>query len=146
MPHFGLIDEDERGSIAYCRMRSRIHVRTARRQMSEDKRQAAAGVLYDALIFGMMWYAKFHCHDLPKSEKRNLDDEFVVFALLKDCNKLPLTFDLKKYEQIMEETLGDNFINFDAEAYFSEIESVLTHLGILPMNIEELPPEPAGIY
>ena len=148
MPHFGLMEEKRLGPIAGPLQRSKLHVRAGRRRLRQGKLSAGIVTLYDAFIAAMEWYAAS-----PEGRKtlivlpgENTRDEKTLYKVLTRSGVIDGRFDFKAFDLLTEKALTGELPQYDYGPLVSQIESVLTQLGVLPLDEASLPPEDPATF
>ena len=149
MPHFGLMSTEESfrtpdGAL----LRARLHIRGGRRRLREGKISAGIVTLYDALIFALRWYLMVpeHRKDLVGIVAPDLMDERGMFRLLRDSGATGNAFDLEAFELLVEKASNEEMPGYDYFPMLFQFESLMTGLGIMPFDEEELPPEDPSTF
>jgi hypothetical protein len=104
--------------------------------------------LYDALLFGMRYYIarQERCERINIVENIDLWDAVAMFHVLSRAGIFddPHAFD--RLSLIVERALWQESFSFDADAACSEVEKMLTKLGVMPFNESALPGEALAIH
>jgi hypothetical protein len=149
MPHFGLMDtrdsfEKPEGAL----LRARLHIRGGKRRLRQGKISAGIVTLYDALLFGLRWYAFS-----PENRKAlgiRLEDAFPdekrIFELIKSLDLFPVEFDYDKFDMLVEKAVEDEMADYDYSGILRDFETFMTGLGVMPFNESELPPEDPATF
>jgi hypothetical protein len=143
MPHAGLMDEEDLGPVEGPRQRARLHIRGGKRRLRQGKISAGIVTLYDALEAAMRSYLD----DLGKKAKldiqegENLNDEKTMYAVLVRSGVLDGAFDFGAFGRMEERALNEEIPWFDYGVLLTEIDSVMTQLGVMPFDEASLPPE-----
>jgi hypothetical protein len=147
MPHFGLID-DSLGPEEYALQRARLHIRGGKRRLRQGKVSAGIVTLYDAMVSALDWYVASpeRRGKLPVKEGDNLKDNNTVYDLLKRSGALDGAFDYEAFNKLVEDALKQEMPAFDYRELLISFESVMTQLGIMPFNENELPPEDPSTF
>jgi hypothetical protein len=149
MPHFGLMDtrdsfEKPEGAL----LRARLHIRGGKRRLRQGKISAGIVTLYDALLFGLRWYA--FSPDHRKALGIRLEDAFSdekrVFELIKSLDLFPVEFDYDKFDMLVEKAADNEMADYDYSGILREFETFMTALGVMPFNESELPPEDPATF
>ena len=148
MPHAGLMDEDALGPEAGPLMRAKLHIRGGKRRLRQGKISAGIVTLYDALNAAMQWY-------IASPERRNmliinrndeLTDDKTVFSILTRSDVLDGNFDYEAFDRLVEKALNEEMPDYDYREMLEGIESVMTRLGVMPFDDEELPAEDPSTF
>ena len=141
-PHFGLMDAGRMSKVEAMLMRSKLHLRCGKRRLRQGKVAAGLATLYDAMLSGMRWYILVNLRQtLVEDALEELENERLVFSVLKRAGVLDNTFNLARFQELVDRALMDEEIETDAEQVIAELETFMTRIGVLPFNEEELPPE-----
>ena len=143
MPHFGLMDEAQMTREEAELMRAKLHLRSGRRQLLENKTAAGVATLYDALFSAMRWYILtrgLHLA-LPGDAAQNLENDGLVFSLLERAGILTGDFELAKFLGIVEQAVAGEDCPADTKELLPQIDQLMTRLGVMPFDESELPPE-----
>jgi len=134
MPHYGLMDATTMSEAEAALLRARLHLRGGKHRLQKGISAAGIAALYDSVLFGMRYYIARHKHCSSFVENIDLWDAAGLFhALTRDgvfddldaFNRLSLT---------VERALWQESFSFDADATLSEVETMLTKLGVMPFN------------
>ena len=148
MPHFGLMNENDLGPVEGPLMRAKLHIRCGRRRLREGKISAGIVTLYDALVSAMKWYiarADENKH-LLITEKDDMTDDRSMFEVLRRSGVIDNSQDFAAIDKILERALEDEMQGYDYSEYLASVESILTRIGVLPFDEEELPPEDPSTF
>ncbi len=142
MPHFGLMDEKTLGPVAGPLLRARLHIRGGRRRLREGKIAAGIATLYDALEGAMQAYVAEPARKARLVVKKDeLNDDKRLYAALVRSGVLDGVFDFDAFDRLTERALNEEMPGYDYHALLSDLESVMTQLGVLPFDESSLPPE-----
>jgi hypothetical protein len=147
MPHFGLID-DSLGPEEYALQRARLHIRGGKRRLRQGKISAGIVTLYDALVFALDWYiasSDRRCI-LRFAEGEDLKDDNTVFKVLKRSGVIDSSFDYGLFNKLVEKSLEQEMSDYDYREILKSFESLMTRLGVMPFDENELPPEDPSTY
>jgi hypothetical protein len=148
MPHFGLMDEQGLGPIKGPFQRARLHIRGGKRRLRQGKISAGIVTLYDALEGAMRSYSAdpSRLRTLTTKEGEDLNDDKTLYAALVRSGVLDGKFDFEAFDRLMERALNEEIANYDYGVLLSEIESIMTRLGVMPFDENELPPEDPATF
>jgi hypothetical protein len=148
MPHAGLMDEAKLGPVAGPLLRSRLHIRGARRRLSQGKIAAGIVTLYDALEGAMQFYVgDAHRRSfLAFREGENLSDDRTLYAVLVRTRVLDGSFDFDAFDRLLEIALNSEMPEYDYRELLSGIETIMVRLGVMPFDEASLPPEDPKTY
>lgn len=148
MPHFGLMDENALGPEMAALQRARLHIRGGKRRLRQGKISAGILTLYDALVFGMEWYAAS-----PERRKtldvRGTDDlrsDKVLYAVLVRSRVLDGRFDYTAFDELVEHAANNEMPDYDYGELLASVESIMIQLGIMPFDELELPAEDPSTF
>jgi hypothetical protein len=148
MPHFGLMNEQDLGPVQGPFQRARLHIRGGMRRLRQGKISAGIVTLYDALEGAMRSYIAdpAHLKTLSIKENEDLNDDKALYAALVRSGVLDGKFDFGAFDRLLERALDEELVNYDYRSLLSEIESIMTRLGVMPFNENELPPEDPATF
>jgi hypothetical protein len=143
MPHFGLMDEEALGPEQAALMRSRLHLRSARRRLHQKKVSLGLATLFDALVSAMQWYAVSpeRRAGLRIEEGEDLSDESALYAVLARSGIIDGVFDFDAFGALVDKGLTVEMSPDDSKEILPGVESVMTQLGVMPFDEDELPHE-----
>lgn len=148
MPHFGLMDENALGPEKAAFQRARLHIRAGRRRLRQGKISAGILTLYDALVFGMEWYAAAseRRNGLKIIEGEDLRQDKVLYTVLVRSGILDGRFDYPAFDGLVEYASNNEMPDFDCRGLLVSIEEIMTQLGIMPFDESILPSEDPSTY
>ncbi len=141
MPHFGLMDESSMSPSDAELLRTRLHIRAARRRIREGKSSTGLATLFDALLSALRWYA-LSGHAGPPG--LNPDDERSVYDALVLSGRLDGRLDFDSFNRMAEAAVNKKPRDYGITEILREFESVMVELGVMPFDEEALPPEKPG--
>lgn len=143
MPHFGLMDEQKLGPVEGPFLRARLHIRGGKRRLRQGKIAAGIATLYDALEGAMQAYIANPARKagLVIRGGENLNDEKTLYTVLVRSHVLNSGFDFDAFDRLTERALREEMPGYDYQKLLSDIESVMTQLGVMPFDEASLPPE-----
>lgn len=143
MPHFGSMDEYSLGPVEGPLMRAKLHIRGGRRRLDQGKISLGIITLYDALMSAMQWYISDPSHKKMFKVKDNEDmnDDRVVYNVLTRSGVLDGSFDYNSFNELADKALNQEMSAYDHRDMLKGVESVMTQLGIMPFDENDLPPE-----
>jgi hypothetical protein len=123
-------------------LRSRLHIRAARRRLRQGKISAGILTLYDAILFAMSWYffSPERRNNLKIKEGDDLKNDRTLFAILVRSGVVDGKFDYPAFDQFVEDAAGEELPGYDYTAVLKEIQSFMTQLGVMPFDEQALPP------
>ena len=151
MPHFGLIDEEKSEKEEGYLLRSKLHIRCGISRLNQKKYSAGIAIIYDALVAGMHWFVssplRVKQYNIPRGE--DLYNDQILFSSINNIKKFTENgFDFKKFHELMllglEKELSDE--DFDVADIIKQFKQLMTKIGIMPFNYEELPPENPDLF
>ncbi len=142
MPHFGLIDESLDPE-EYALQRARFHIRGGKRRLRQGKISVGLITLYDAVVSALEWYiaSPERRSGLQIAEGDNLKDDKSVFEILKRSGVIDRSFDYDLLNTLVEKSLEQEMPDYDYRDILEYVESLMTCLGVMPFDENELPPE-----
>lgn len=147
MPHFGLMDAAALGPERAALQRARLHLRGGKRRLSQGKISAGITTLSDALSFAMEWFcASAERRSGVRASAKELLDDRALYAALVRSAVLSGRFDFERFDRIVDRALESDIPAADAAGSLEGVESVLTELGVLPFDENDLPPEDPATF
>jgi hypothetical protein len=148
MPHFGLMNEDALGPVEGPLMRAKLHIRAGKRRLRQGKISAGIVTLYDALIKGMEWYIAEPGHKsrLVFQSGDNLNDDKNLYEILKRSGVIDGSFDYRVFDELVEKAANQEMPGYDYREVLRGVESVMTRLGVMPFDENELPKEDPSTF
>lgn len=148
MPHFGLIDEAALGPVKGPLMRAKLHIRGGKRRLRQGKISMGIITLYDALVSAFEWYiaSPDHRSRLQINDNDDLNDDKTAYEILLRSGVLDGSFDYKTWDNLVNKSLTHDMSDLDYHAILENIESVMTQLGVMPFDENELPPEDPSTF
>lgn len=148
MPHAGLMDADALGAEKALLMRARLHIRGGRRRLRQGKISAGLVTLHDALSAAMEWYTASPERRkwLSIGKDDDLNNDRVVFHVLKRSGVLDAAFDYESFDRLVEKALDKELAGYDYSDVLKGVESVMTQLGVMPFDENELPAEDPSTF
>ncbi len=148
MPHAGLMDEEALGPEEGPLQRARLHIRGGRRRLRQGKLPAGLVTLYDAMCAALEWYfaSRERRRGLLINEDDDLRDDKTLYEILTRSGVLDGRFDYREFNSRIEKVLYTDSVDFDYEEMLKGIESVMTQLGVMPFDEQELPPEDPSTF
>jgi len=147
MPHFGLIDSSLSPE-EYALQRARLHIRGGKRRLRQGKISAGLVTLYDAVMFAFDWYiaSPERRSKLRIAEAEDLKYDNTVFDILKRSGIIDSSFDYELLNKLVEKSLGQEMSDYDYRDFLNNFESLMTRLGVMPFDENELPPEDPSTF
>ncbi len=148
MPHFGLMDEDALGPVKGPLMRAKLHIRCGKRRLRQGKISMGILTIYDALNFAMQWYiaSPENRKVLQIKEGEDMRDDKTVYAVLIRSGVLDGTFDYEAFNELVDKVLNEEMPSYNYTELMKGVESVMTQLGVMPFDENELPPEDPSTF
>lgn len=148
MPHFGLMDEAALGPVEGPLMRAKLHIRGGKRRLRQGKISYGIITLYDALVSAMQWYVASpeRTKNLGIDEDDNMNDDKTIFNMLSRSGVVDGSFDYEAFDRLVETALYDSMSSFDYKEMLESYEIVMTQLGVMPFEENELPPEDPSTF
>ena len=135
MPRQGLMDMTKMIKAEAALLCARLYMRDGKRHLQEGSFTAGIAALYDAILFAMHYYiAEPTCRG---HINLNSDDVWDHAALYHKLAKAGIFDDPNAFNhlsQIVEWALWQGSISFDANSILTEVEKILSKLGVLPFN------------
>lgn len=149
MPHAGLMVEREMGDEEGPLLRARLHIRSGRRRLRQGKIAAGIVTLYDALIGAIEWYfaSPERRSMLIIKDNDNLKDEKNLYKILVRSGVLDGRFDFEEFvDKVVDRATYDEMRDYDYTYILKAIEDVMTQIGVMPFDEEELPAEDPSVF
>ncbi len=148
MPHFGLMDEEALGPEAGPLQRARLHIRGGKRRLRQGKISAGIVTLYDAMSSAFRWYLAnpLRRSSLDIREGEDLTDDRTVFEILNRSGVLDGRFDYAEFDKTVTMALEHEMPDYDYHLLLKDVEHVMTKLGVMPFDENELPPEDPSTF
>lgn len=148
MPHFGLMYKDAFGPVEGPLMRAKLHIRCGKRRLSQGKISIGILTLYDALNSAMQWYiaSPENMKVLKIKDSEDIRDDKTVYAILTRSGVLDGTFDYETFDELVDSALNQEMSSYDYTKLLNSVESVMTQLGVMPFDENELPPEDPSTF
>jgi len=148
MPFSGHTDNNKPVADEVMFMRARLHIRTGRQRLSDGKISLGIVTLYDALYSAMQWYVTSpeHSSELTALSPANLNDDNILFDILNRSGVITPGFDYSAFSELVDSALYKNMSDFNYSGILTEIESVMSQLGVMPFEESVLPTDGPGIY
>lgn len=147
MPSLGHTENNKPCAEEELFVRARLHKHTGTRRLREGKISLGIVTLYCALNSAMQWYVACpeHAKKLLVKSTDNLNDDNMLFELLRRSGVITSGFDYSAFSELVDEALYKNVSEFNYSSMLTDIESVMTQLGILPFDESELALNEPGI-
>jgi len=148
MPFLGYTDNRTPCAEEVMLLRSRLHICAGSRRLREGKISLGIVTLYCALNSAMQWYVACpeNTRKLRTISTDNLKDDNILFDILRRSGVITSGFDYSAFSDLVDEALYKNVSDFDYSGILTDIESVMTQLGVIPFEESELPPDDPGIF
>jgi len=149
MPHFGLMStEDSFNTEEGALLRSRLHIRGGKRRLRQGKISAGIVTLYDALIFGLLYYvlSPERRASLVIREGENPKDDRTAFKILLRSKKIDDAFDYEAFDRLVEKAMNEEMPDYDCSGLLVSFEGLMMQLGVMPFDEADLPAEDPSTY
>jgi hypothetical protein len=141
------MDAEALGPEQAALQRARLHLRGGRRRLRQGKISAGITTLSDALSFAMEWFcASPERRSRVRGTREEFLDDRALYAALVRAAILDGTFDFDRFDLILDRALEMELPAAEAAGILEGVASVLTQLGVLPFDENELPPEDPGTF
>jgi hypothetical protein len=142
------MDERSLGPVEGPLQRARLHIRGGKRRLRQGKISAGIVTLSDALNGAMQWYIAEPGRRAKLSvlEGENLNEDRVMYRVLVRSRALNGTFDFEAFDRLVEQALREEMPEYDYRRLLGEFEAVMTQLGVMPFDENELPAEDPGTF
>jgi len=143
MPHFRQIDYNSISPDEALLMRAKLHIRGGKRRLREGKISLGIVTLYDALNSAIQWYVASSEHKrlLRIKDSDNVNDDHTVSDLLVRAGIIDPRFNYNTFDELVDMALKKDMSSYDYSNVLKEIETVMTSLGVMPFDENELPPD-----
>ena len=143
MPHFGLMDEEALGPVKGPLQRARLHIRGGKRRLRQGKISAGIVTLYDALEGAMRSYIAEpgRLAKLAVGKGEDLNNDKTLYAALVGAGVIDGKLDFEAFDRLLERALNEEMPAYDYRELLTNIEAVMTQLGVMPFDETLLPPE-----
>ncbi len=148
MPHAGLMDERALGPEKGPLQRARLHIRGAKRRLRQGKIAAGLVTLYDALEGAMQWYiaSPQRRGHLDLEDGENMNDDRTLFRVLQRSGVINNAFSYDDFDALVERATREDMADYDYRSLLEAFESVMTQIGVMPFDEDELPPEDPSTF
>jgi hypothetical protein len=142
------MDENALGPEKAAFQRARLHIRAGRRRLRQGKISAGILTLYDALVFGMEWYAAASDRrdGLKVIEGEDLRQDRILYPVLVRSGIIDGRFDYPAFDNLVEYASNNEMPDYDYRELLFSIEAIMTQLGIMPFDEDELPSEDPATF
>jgi hypothetical protein len=136
------MDPEALGPEEAALLRSRLHVRGARRRLRQGRVSPGLAALYDALTSAVDWYlARPERRARLPAEPGRLGDDLDAWAVLARAGVVGGAFDFPAFRALVFRGLDAELPASSAETVVPAVEAELARLGVLPFDEGSLPPE-----
>ena len=142
------MDEEALGPVEVPLMRARLHIRGGKRRLRQGKISDGLITLYDAFNYALQWYIA-----LPERRDKlsikgsdELLDEAVVYSALTESSILNGSFNYREFDVLVEKALKQQMPDYNYKDILQGLEWVMTQLGVMPFDENELPPEDPAAF
>lgn len=114
---------------------ARLYVQAGKRYLQEGSFSAGIAALYNAILFAMHYYIAEPAY--PGNMNLSRDDLWDHVALYHKLAKAGVFDDLNAFNLlslIVERSLWQESFSFDAHSILTEVETMLSKLGVMPFN------------
>lgn len=135
------MNEDNMNEKEAALMRSRLHIRAAKKLLNRKKYSHAIGTFYDAFEYAMRYY---YLHNQSDRDDEIIYDVENLFHYVQNQDIMKSNFDFKYLQELLEYALeeqGDGFSDFDSEQFLDMMTSFFENLTVLPFEESDLPEE-----
>ena len=112
---------------------ARFNLRGGIRRLQKGFRSAGVVALYDSLLFGMRYYITKHERN---SSLENIDlwDAMSMFEALARVGVFDDPLSFNRFSLLVERALWQGSFSLDPDVVLTEVEKMLTILGVMPFN------------
>jgi hypothetical protein len=134
MTHYELMHVANRNDPRTALICARFNLRSGKRRLQKGLTMEGMIALYDSMLFGMHYYITRHTRCQTFAKNIDFWDGTSLFQALARAGVFddPLTFNRLSF--IVERTLWQPTVSFNAEATLAEVENFLAKLGVLPFS------------
>jgi hypothetical protein len=95
------------------------------------------------MVSALQWYVASpeRIKTLTINENDSLNDDAIIYRILRRSGKLDDTLDYDAFNVFVEEALKHEMPDYDYSELLKNVESVMTQLGVMPFDESSLPPE-----
>jgi hypothetical protein len=128
--------------------RARLHIRGGRRRLRQGKIPEGIVTLYDAACAALEWYfaSQERRSGLIIRADDDLKDDKILYGILRRSGILDGSFDYGAFNELVDGVLYRDLSGYDHEGVLRGVESVMTQLGVMPFDEQELPPEDPSTF
>jgi len=123
---------------------ARLYLRGGKRRLQKGLTAAGVIALYDSILFGMRYYIARHKRYELFLKTIDLWDAASMFQALTRAGVFEDLLIFNRFSLIVERALWQGSFSFDTNAVLTEVEKMLTTLGVMPFN-ENIPLKQSGI-
>lgn len=136
MPHYDLMDAPQMSDENASLIRARLHLQGGKQRLQEGLNAAGIAALYDALLFGMRYYVarEERCAKTDIAKNADLWDAADLFHTLARAGIFEDPCAFNRLSLIIERALWQESFSFDTNAVLTEVEEMLTKLGVMPFK------------
>ena len=134
MPHYGLMDATKMTQAEAARKRSQLHLRGGKRRLQKGLTAAGIVALYDAVLFGMLYYIARHGRCASFVEEADLWDAVALYQMLTRVGLFDDPLIINRLSLLVERALWKGSVAFDTDTTLYEVETMLTKLGVISAN------------
>lgn len=114
---------------------ARLYLRDGKSYLQQGFFQAGMAALYDAILFGMQYYiAEPTCRGNIDLNHNDLWDHATLYHKLSKAGIFEDPNAFNHLSQIVERALWQRSFSFDANSVLTEVETMLSKLGVMPFN------------
>jgi hypothetical protein len=114
---------------------ARFNLRGGKRRLQKGITTAGVVALYDSLLFGMRYYITRHERCRSFLENIDLWDVMSMFEALTKAGVFEDRLSFNRFSLLVERTLWQGSFSLDPDAVLTEVEEMLTILGVMPFHV-----------
>lgn len=134
MPHSGLMNATKITEADTALMRSRRELLGGKRRLQDGLAASGMSALYDAVLFGMHYYIAMHEHCASWVKPSEFWNATSLFQLLVRAGVFEDPLSFNRFTLAVERSVWHGSFPTDAEFLVTEVETMLTKLGVMPRN------------
>ena len=141
------MNADELGPERAALQRARLHIRGGKRRLRQGKVSAAVVTFYDALDQALEWYLMAGPRrDEIRVRPKERHNSRVLYGAFRRAGIVSEAFDYDAFDSLTERCLHEELTDLDCHKLVSSLDSVMTALGVMPFDEQELPPEDPATF
>lgn len=123
---------------------ARLYLHRGKRWMQTGVTAAAIVALYNSVLYGMHYYIARHKRCAAFMEKTDLWDAIALYHALARAGVFDDPHTFNRFSRIVERALWRGSSLADSSVTLTEVEKLLTKLGVIPLDESLLPRGPSS--